>query len=99
VYQYFTRRYNLNARSVHWEPDQIPDQTMWDELERLLGEHPAKWMIWEGEPLETVVTRLAELGVDSVVFDPCGGAPDEGDYLSVMEANVENLSRACAAQR
>lgn len=98
VYQYLTRRYNLNARSVHWEPDQVPDAAMWDELKQLLGEHPAKWMIWEGEPLDTVVARLTELGVGSVVFDPCGGAPDEGDYLSVMESGVENLSRACAPQ-
>jgi zinc transport system substrate-binding protein len=53
-------------------------------------------MLWEGEPLEETVAGLAKLGVESVVFDPCGNRPDEGDYLAVMAANavaLENLAR------
>jgi zinc transport system substrate-binding protein len=51
-------------------------------------------MIWEGEPLPEIVARLDELGVKSVVFEPCANAPDAGDYLSVMQANVRNLEAA-----
>ncbi|MEL6384177.1 MAG: hypothetical protein AAFQ89_17330 [Cyanobacteria bacterium J06626_18] len=37
------------------------------------------------------VERLQELGVASVVFDPAGNVPETGDFLTVMQANVENL--------
>ncbi len=93
VYQYFTRRYNLNARSVHWEPDAVPDRSMWQEFSELLADHPARWMIWEGSPLPEVASKLAETGVKSVVFDPCGNVPDEGDFIGVMQRNVENLAK------
>ena len=45
-------------------------------------------MVWEGEPLESMVDALAERGISSVVFDPCGNRPGEGDYLSVMAGNA-----------
>lgn len=93
VYQYFARRYELNSRSVHWEPGETPDDTMWEELEKLLAEHPAKWMIWEGDPTAETVAKLKELGVDSIVFDPCGNTPVNGDFLSVMRSNIEKLKK------
>jgi len=51
------------------------------ELNRILKEHPAKWMIWEGKPLLGSVQQLQALGVESLVFDPCGNKPDQGDFL------------------
>ena len=94
VYQYLERRYELNGRSVHWEPDSEPSDRQWHELESLLTQHPARWMIWEGEPLASVVARLEEHGLTSVVFDPCGNRPDDGDFLSVMGSNVDRLEAA-----
>lgn len=91
VYQYFERRYQVNGRSVHWEPDGMPSETMWQELTTLLSSHPAKWMIWEGEPSADVSAKLAELGVHSIVFAPCGGAPEGGDFASVMKLNIQAL--------
>jgi zinc transport system substrate-binding protein len=96
VYQYMERRYGLNARSVHWEPDQEPSPAMWDDLRALIREHPARWMIWEGEPAEQTVAALLEAGIDSTVFDPCGSMPEQGDYLEAMDRNVTNLERAFA---
>jgi zinc transport system substrate-binding protein len=94
VYQYLARRYGLNMKSVHWEPDEAPDAAMWMEFEKMLSGHPAQWMIWEGEPMDEVVKRLETLGVKSLVFDPCGNTPEEGDFLSVMKRNMENLEAA-----
>lgn len=94
VYQYLERRYRLNGKSVHWEPGVVPDAGMWARLDELSRSHPARWMIWEGEPIEETVHRLEALGIKSVVFDPCGNAPKSGDYLSVMRRNVERLARA-----
>ena len=96
VYQYLINRYGLNAVEVHWEPDQAPDRHAWEHLQELLQSHPAKWMLWEDQPLEETVAGLAELGVESVVFDPCGNRPEDGDYQEVMTANavaLEGLGR------
>lgn len=97
VYQYFERRYSLNGQSVHWEPDEMPTDEQWTELAELLKSHEAKWMIWEGEPEQGTVTRLREMGIESVVFDACGNMPDDGDYLTVMQVNLDVLSKALGA--
>ena len=94
VYQYFKHRYGLNLQSVMWEPDAMPDAAQWSELARLLTGHPADWMIWEGKPAPESVTRLRSMGIDSLIFYPCGNRPGEGDFLSVMQQNVQNLERA-----
>ena len=93
VYQYFRRRYGLNLESVMWEPDALPDETQWSELVRLHKGHSASWMIWEGKPNPESVVRLRSMGIDSIEFNPCGNRPAAGDFLSVMEQNVQNLER------
>jgi zinc transport system substrate-binding protein len=94
VYHYFARRYALNLQAVLWEPETVPDDKAMEELKAILAKHPAKWMIWEGEPAKESVAKLDAIGVKSVVFDPCGNVPDAGDFLSVMKANVEALEKA-----
>ena len=41
VYQYLARRYDLNIKSVLWEPDQFPEERQWSELTGILRDHPA----------------------------------------------------------
>lgn len=94
VYQYLARRYGLQLKSVHWEPHETPSQEQWAELTTLLKDHPAEWMMWEDEPQSAVVTQLASLGLKSLVFRPAGKRPASGDFLSVMQHNVENLRSA-----
>ena len=95
VYDYFSRRYGLNMKSVHWEPDEMPSNAQWSELKGILANHPAQWMVWEGTPMQTSVDKLKSAGMGSLVFDPCGNVPDRGgDFLSVMRQNVENLRAA-----
>lgn len=94
VYDYFEKRYGLNIVSVHWEPDQVPGDAQWSALRKILGQHPAKWMVWEGEPAQASVTRLEQAGIKSVVFNPCGNIPEKGDFMSMMRRNVENLRTA-----
>jgi zinc transport system substrate-binding protein len=94
IYDYFARRYGLNIRSVLWEPDDVPDARQWLELRTLLKNHPAKWMIWEGEPHSQSVEQLKSLGIDSVIFNPAGNVPESGDFLSIMDQNVESLKQA-----
>jgi zinc transport system substrate-binding protein len=91
VYDYFAESYGLNMKSVHWEPDEIPNQEQWIELRDILKEHPAKWMIWEGVPIKACVEELKSMGISSLVFDPCGNVPEKADFLAVMKQNIENL--------
>ena len=77
-----------------WEPDVFPDAEQWAELEKVLNDHPAQWMIWEGEPLQESIEKLRSMGIESLVFAPCMNVPEEGDFLDVMRQNVENLKVA-----
>ena len=94
VYQYLARRYGLNIRSVLWEPDVMPEEAEWQELAAVLPSHAAVWMLWEADPLPASVERLQSLGVKSLLFDPCGNRPAEGDFLDVMRRNVDRLGQA-----
>ncbi len=97
VYQYLVRGYELNGRSVHWEANEIPGNDQWRELSDALATHAAAWMIWEDEPLPDTVSRLERMGMESLVFRPCGNRPAEGNLLSVMLDNVLELERAFPA--
>ena len=93
VYHYFARRYALNLKDVLWEPEDVPTDAQMNDLQKILSSHPAKWMIWEGEPAKDSVAKLSALGIKSVVFDPCSNRPSQGDFLAVMKANVTSVER------
>ena len=94
VYQYLSRRYYINLKSVMWEPEIMPEQNQWDALQQLLATHDAKWMIWEGQPDKQSATRLEELDINSLVFSPCANTPEEGDFISVMKNNIREIEKA-----
>ena len=94
VYQYLQNRYGINGRSMHWESDENPGTRAWIDFRNLLREHPANMMIWEDQPLKVTQLSLEEMGVRSLVFEPVGNRPAQGDYFSVMEGNVQHLAGA-----
>ncbi len=96
VYQYLARRYALNLKDVLWEPEEVPTAEQMADLKKLVASHPAKWMIWEGEPAKESVAKVQNLGLQSIVFDPCGNTPESGDWLSVMKDNVAALEKITA---
>jgi len=93
VYQYLARRYDLEGRSLHLEPGEPPTATQWRDLEALLREQPARLMLFEGEPHPEAEARLRAQGVRTVVFEPSGNRPAEGDWLTSMRANAERLEK------
>jgi zinc transport system substrate-binding protein len=94
VYDYLANRYGLNLKSVHWEPDEVPNAEQWMELNGILKDHPAEWMIWEGGPANESIKNLKSAGVNSLVFDPCGNTPGKGDFMNIMHNNLDNLRMA-----
>ena len=99
VFQYWTRRYGLKTKSVHWEPDEVPNEEAIKELKKLLVDHPAKWMIWEDTPVEGSVKKLQELGIQSAVFSTTGNAPEKGDFLTQMKENIQNMRAVFEKQK
>lgn len=94
VYQYLAKRYALNVRYVHWEPDEIPSAVQWQELKEVLASHPAKAILWEEEPRAEVSAQLQDLGLRSVVFNPCASTPRQGSFLEVIQMNIEHMDAA-----
>ncbi len=93
VYDYMTRKYAMNIKSVHWEPDETPNHAQWIELQSILKHHPAKWMIWEGAPDSKNVNDLRAFGLESVVVSPCAARPEKYDFMAVMKQNIENIKK------
>ena len=75
----------------------MPDEAQWRSLQRKLDAHKAKWMIWEDNPDQQSVARLKGLGLNSLVFDPCANTPEEGDFITVMTRNINELNKAFSA--
>ena len=91
VYQYFARRYKLNIKSLHWEPDEVPDAKQWARFDELVEGHKVQWMLWEAPPNPDMVEQLRNRGVNCLVFSPCGNTAEDGNYLQVMSKNAEEL--------
>ncbi|MDX2416481.1 MAG: metal ABC transporter substrate-binding protein, partial [Xanthomonadales bacterium] len=91
VFQYLQHRYGLNGQSVHWEPDIEPGVKQWVDFQNLLREHPARLMIWEGQPSQVMIERLQQQGIRSVIFDPVANRPASSDYFGLMKANLVQL--------
>ncbi len=92
IYQYMARRYNLNLKMLTWEPDEDPGAVQWKYLQEQIQEHPTTWMIWEGDPLSESSATLMKMGIKSTVFNPCFARPEKGDFLSVMQQNLNNMA-------
>ena len=94
AFSYLGRRYSLELRIVHWEPNELPSDDHWHELEELVASRPASWMLWEDEPMQETCDRLRTLGVRVAVFRPAATRPKSGDYLTTMRKNLERLQAA-----
>lgn len=92
VYQYLARGYGLNIHMLMWEPDEIPPDSQWRDLQTFTGNHRVSWMLWEAPPRQESISRLEEMGVRSVVYSPCFNRPEQGDFLSVMQQNIDHLA-------
>ncbi len=94
VYDYLKQRYNIPLESVHFEPETVPTEVQWQELDTMLKTHPTQWMIWEAQPNPETVAKLKEKGINSLVFTPTANTPDQGDFLDIMAQNITNLKLA-----
>ncbi len=100
AYNYVGRRYAWNLKTYHLDPETMPDDETFAEINSYLAEQPAKYMLWESQPTEEIADRMStELGVESIVYSPCEGLDSEQlaagkDFLTVMNGNVQRLEEA-----
>jgi zinc transport system substrate-binding protein len=92
VYQYLQRRYAINGKSVHWEPDEEPSTPDWIGLQQTVRMHPATIMIWEDKPLKSTAQRLSDAGINAVTFHTAANRSAEGDFLGIMRTNAERIA-------
>lgn len=98
AYNYIARRYDWNVDNLDLDPEEMPADETLAEIEARMADHPAEYIVWEGEPLPEIEQRFRdELGLESVVFSPVETlSPEEiaagTDYLEVMRANLERIA-------
>jgi len=91
VYQYLSKAYDLNIKSVHFEPDVLPSKEQWKNLDQLLTESSSNLMLWENSPIPDIKNELVIRNLKIIVFNPCANKPIEEDFLSVMKNNISNF--------
>jgi zinc transport system substrate-binding protein len=94
AFSYVGRRYSLDLRIVHWEPNEFPSEEQWKEFEERIASGPTSQMLWRDDPIRETVERLQTLGVKVVVFRPAATRPKTGDYLTAMRKNLERVQVA-----
>lgn len=98
AYNYIARRYGWNIQNLDLDPGTMPSDASIAAIAEILQGHPARWILWESDPLPETAARLErELGIRSITFSPCELLPanerqNGADYLSVMRGNLERLS-------
>jgi len=94
VYQYFARAYGLNLKSLLWEPEMKIDAKAQADIKTLLSVHHAKVMIWEGKPTTENLEYIRSLGVQNIVIEPCMNRPENGDFITQMQENLNIFKKA-----
>jgi zinc transport system substrate-binding protein len=94
VYQYFERRYQLSGHSLHWEPDETPSEKQWSELQALMTHLDHGLFIWEDVPAPTMLQRMSEMGLESVVIRPAANR-GKSDWLTEQQSNLQRLAACC----
>ncbi len=100
AYNYVAKRYGWRVVSLDLDPETMPSDEAFAEIQALLAETPARFILWESAPLERIAKRFREeLGLESIEFSPCETPPDGGvDYLARMKTNLADVAPALAAR-
>jgi len=92
VYDYWANAYQLRLVNLDWTPGIDTKESQWHELNKLLETKPSNAILWEIHPPEEIRRKLQnDFDLQSVVFNPCVQKPDSGDFITVMNQNLDNL--------
>ena len=91
VYQYLARRAGWTVHHLHWKKNAEPNESTWEKMKSIQEQHKVPFMIWEQRPGEKQLKALQEHGVASVILDPLSAKPAQGDYLTEMQRQLNQL--------
>jgi zinc transport system substrate-binding protein len=95
AYNYLARRYGWKVSNLSLDPEKLPGQEALAKVRTLLKGKPVRIVLWESQPRAEVAKFFEkELGLQTVVFSPCETPPASGDYLAIMNRNVQHLREA-----
>lgn len=99
AYNYLARQYGWEVVSFELDAQEVPAADEVRMMQEDLAGKTARYMLWEDEPLPKVARTIQDkLGLASAWVSP-GKRMDPatrekfGDYLGVMQANVERLAK------
>lgn len=93
VFQYLAQRCDWTMHHLHWKQGAVPNENDWANLKRMQKEQKIPFLLWEYQPAEQRMKELAEHGVVSVVLDPLAVKPAQGDYVTEMQRQLEQLGQ------
>ena len=97
VWNYLARRYGWTLKTLHLDPEQVPNDKTIAQIKAYLSEQPAHVILWEAQPASEIERRFREeFGLTSVVYAPGEAIDAEAlkagqDFLTIMNANVDGL--------
>jgi len=91
VYQYLTRRTDWKVFHLHWKKKTEPDDHIWENLKAMQEQHKVPLMLWEYQPEDKQVKALQQRGVASFVLNPLTVKPSQGNYLTEMQRQLDEL--------
>ena len=98
TYGYLARRHGWTVIDIDLPPDVAPAAEALAAIDQALVRDAGGWlMLFERPPAEPVLEALrARPRLKAVVFSPCERPPpsEEGDFLAVMNANIDRLADA-----
>tara|TARA_R110002111_G_scaffold2705_4_gene17983 strand:- start:86843 stop:87778 length:936 start_codon:yes stop_codon:yes gene_type:complete len=91
VYQYLAHRTNWTVHHLHWKKETEPDEHIWENLKEMQEQHKVPLMLWEYQPADKQRKELQQRGVASFVLDPLTVKPSQGNYLTEMQRQLDQL--------
>jgi len=102
AYNYLAAGYKWDIVNLNVDPQTMPGDDVFAALRQELRNRRPRILLWESPPRREVAERFSrELDVTNIVFSPCETLDAESqsvgkDYMTVMVANIERLTRALA---
>lgn len=95
VYQYFERRYQLPGYSLHWEPNQMPNQEQWELLETLSANKDSV-LIWEDFPNQEIIEKIKQMELEFIVVRPMANKSSDltlkTNWLEEQKRNYQRMN-------
>ncbi len=97
-YEYLARAYGITFEGAALDSGDITGHDFWHEVEHALSHGAEKTILIPVPVTDAITAQLEDMDLEAIVFDPMGGRPSSGDFLSGMTANIDRLEAGLGAR-